>query len=391
MSEQNQGPGGPISRRRFLRNLAVAGGSAAVPLGVSSVAQAFTLGAPSAFTLGAPSHLRVGLAMPAFGKDGAQTASLVQGLRLALAGAPDVTFADAAPGTAMEQVAALGRAGADLVIGAVTPHGARHVGAALRGSRTVFLNVEPGAQILRPRDYHAWVFHHTLNLWQANYAAGVQAASARGRRAAILSSYIESGYDTSAAFTAGFESSGGTVVGLAVSHVPGQTATLPQLVSELHAAGADFIYVNASGERAAELLAAVGPNAVAAPFAQSGLADTPFANAYLKVAGAAPDAYALLGYEAGNLVLAAASSAQTRGSSLAAALREARFTGPRGSIHMQAGSHATCAGRYVDAGGAALKHLPEIAEAQALAHVGWPLAVSGWTLPYGASFKIRRA
>jgi ABC-type branched-subunit amino acid transport system substrate-binding protein len=218
------------------------------------------------------------------------------------------------------------------------------------------------------------------------------AAAQRGRRAAILSSYIESGYDSTAAFVAGFESAGGRVADIAVAYVPGSTETPAAQVSRLRGSGADFIYVNASGADAARLMAAAGADAIAAPFAlPSSKPATPFAVAYRRATGAEPDAYALLGYEAGSLIQAAAVLRAAQGGSLAAALEQAAIDSPRGKVSMQASTHASRCGVYVDAGGSAINGLPAVDEPRALAHAGWQQAVSGWTLPYGAGTQTRRA
>jgi branched-chain amino acid transport system substrate-binding protein len=383
MPEQNPNSADAPSRRKFLRTLAILGGGVAVPAGFSSIANALTPGSAA--------RLRIGVAFPAFGNEGAQTATLINGLRLALLSAPGIHLDVLSEGTVRSRIKTLSATGVDLIIGAVTPRVAFEVGHQLKDSNAVFLNVEPGAHLQRSKDVQPNVFHHTLQLWQAHYAAGVAAVS-RGSRAAILSSYHESGYDSTSAFIAGFESAGGQVIAQAVSHVPGRDVSLSQTVSELRQGNPDFIYVNASGARAAELTQAVGADALAAPFAQTGGVTEPrFVRSYQQATGRDADAYALLGYEAGQLVLAATHQMTEGSLTLRSALSTAAFTGPRGSIQMQAATQTTSASAYVSASGGVLTQLAAVTEHEARAHAGWKDAVSGWSLPYAASTNTHRA
>lgn len=383
MPEQKPSPAMRVSRRHFLHALAAFGGSAAVPLGFSSVANAFTNIATG--------KLRIGIALPTLGGNGVSTASLVNGLQLALAAAPDIRLDIDTKGSDLTRINKLSQSGADLIIGAVTPRTARSVGEALSGSHSVFLNVEPGAHLQRARDVHAKVFHHTLQLWQAHYATGV-AAIARGKRAAVLSSFHEAGYDGTSAFIAGFHSVGGTVVSQVVNRAPGQQISPFQSVAELRQRHPDFIYINASGARAVELTHAVGADALPAPFAQTSIAESKFARDYQQTAGRAADAYALLGYESGQLILSAAADRfADHDRSLREALSHVEFASPRGLVRMQPETQTTNATAYVDAGGGILKNLIAISESEARAHAGWSQAVSGWSLPYGAGLEQRRA
>ncbi len=365
-----------VSRRRFLRDAAVAGAAAA-----GTVAGGWAL---RPFAAAGATTVRVAVVPPSFGQG--LSASWLNGLRLAFAGAPAVVVDTAAPALGSLQVAAASRrlalAGADIIVGAVTPQGARDVARALRGTPALFLNAEPGAQILRPGDYEANVFHHSLHLWQANYATGVWAAQAIGSRAATLSAYLESGYDTVAAFAMGFTAGGGQITGETVSHVPGRSQTVNEVLAGLQAGQPDFVYINASGARAEELLEAA-PRALAAPFARAaGQPDAAFSRAYSQANGTPADAFALLGYEAGSLILAAREHSRHSGDDLRAGLAEASFDSPRGMLRMDRGSHASTAEAYVDRAGAALPWLAKVSEPVALAHAGWEQAVSGWSLPY---------
>lgn len=377
----------PRTRRAFLHNLAAAGGAA-----VAAPALAGT--AWHGASIDSSAALRVGVVPPAL-RDGLGDSWLAGmrlglGLGLGLAGAP-VNLELAAPASATRQAAdsarRMARDGADLVVGSLTPHAASQVALALRATSTPFLNAEAGAQRLHAADYQPNLFQHSLHLWQASYAAGAWAAQNRGRRAATLASFNESGYDTVTAFTLGFESAGGRVVEHAVSRAPGQPQSPRELVAGLRAQAPDFIYVSARGVRAEELLAAAGSLALAAPMARAdGAADPAFVQACAG-AGVQANAFTLLGYEAGRLILAAAADRRASGEVLGTTLARAAFDGPRGTVRMDADLHATATSAYADRNGAALAWLPVVAERSALAHSGWRHAVSGWTLAYAADLN----
>lgn len=372
-----------LSRRHFLHALAAAGGVAAA----ASFRASAALGGLGGLTEAPVGRVRVGILPGGLGE------SWSNGLHLSLAGVPGVSV-DLSPRTGgmLDAVKHLARQEMDVIVGALTPAVSRGVDAALNGSHAVFLNAEPGGHIQRAGDRRARVFHHTLQLWQANYAAGVWTAQNLGTRVATLCSFRDAGYDSVAAFAMGFESVGGQVVAKGVSHVPGRERSAARLVADLRAAQPDFIYVSASGKQARELLAAAGPGAVAAPQAHeaSDGVETAFSSAYRRVNGLKPDSLALLGYEAGALILAAAREAHRSGGGFSDALGRAEFDGPRGHIGMNAETHTTTAA-YVDGSGAPLRWLRPVAEREALAHPGWQQAVSGFSLAYGANPRVYRA
>lgn len=372
------------SRRRFLHTLAVLGGSAAVPLSLSSAAHALTPVANA--------RLRVGVALPALDNKNSATASSWNGLQLALANAPhSMQLEMASKGSWRTQVENLSRSGSDLIMGAVTPRIAREIGKTLQGTHTVFLNVEPGAQMQHAQDLQANVFQHTLQLWQAHYATG-EAAIARGQRAAILSSFHESGYDGTAAFIAGFESAGGTVVSQFVHRGNDESKSLSQALAALQQGQPDLIYVNAGGVLAEKFMQAVGTRAVPSPVIATGMPlDSAFLKNYQQTVGRPADAHALLGYEAGQLLLSAATRMSGQSMTLHSALAQAHFDSPRGRVKMQAETQTTTATAYVNAQGEILGHLTVAQENQARSHAGWTHAVSGWTLPHGTDTQSLRA
>lgn len=359
-------------RRRFLQTLgALAGTAAAAPV----------LAGDSPFSLAAPSlsgQLRVGIALPEFGAEERRAQAWLAGLKLGLGQAAAIEI-EAAGALAMQVCQASERLlqrGVQVVVGAIAPIRARDVGRSLQRSNAVFLNAEPGAHILRANDGHAKVFHHTLHAWQASYATGRWAAGAAGRRAAIVASFRESGYDTLAAFRLGFAAAGGEVVSQEISGIPGRERSAEECLQSVQCQAPDFVY--AAGTAVA--------GAVGAPLSSSaqGRADQHFADCYAQFSGRAADAFALLGFEAGSLLQAAAQQALAQGLSLARSLASAGFQGPRGLVRMNPATRSTTAESFVDAAGARLPHLQTFDEQMVLADPSWRQAVSGWVVPYAA-------
>ncbi|HWY25266.1 MAG TPA: hypothetical protein VNX47_10130 [Nevskia sp.] len=357
-----------FSRRRFLRTLgALAGTAAAAPVlaGESVLAPPFR------------GDLRVGVAVPAFGADASRAGAWLAGLRLALGDAAVITTEPAGPYSAQVAAAAgrLLQCGAQVIVGAVAPTRAREVATMFARSDGVFLNAEPGAQIVRTADGHAKVFHHSLHAWQASYATGVWAATAVGRRAATVASFRESGYDTLTAFQLGLESAGGEVVSQQVSGIPGRQRSDAECIDAARCVASDFVYTAG--------LAADG--AISAPLSRAqGLPDAAFAAHYAQATGRVADAYALLGYEAGGLLLDAAQQAREQGWSLAHGLAGASVQGPRGLVRMNPVTRTSTAEAFVDAAGARLAQLRTFDERPVLAHPAWRQALSGWIVPYAA-------
>ncbi|MDB5987293.1 MAG: hypothetical protein JWR16_2346 [Nevskia sp.] len=372
----------PPTRRHFLQILATAIGGAATAPTFAAV-----LDGPSDLHQRPVGRLKLGVVLPGFGPSGCYTASWLNGLQLAFDDWANIELSIEQGGGRISQVLAgvlrLGKQEPDIIVGATTPHNIPQVAQALERRSTIFFNVEPGGHIAHAAASHANVFHHSLHLWQANYAAGAQAACRFGTRGWMISSFREAGYDTASAFALGFASAGGQVLQQAVSHVPGRTHNPRSLIAKALSARTDFIYINASGAEAQELLALTPQAVLASPMARfAGAGNSTFAAAYQKFNGRKPDAYALLGFEAGNLIRVATQATDRSGESLSKTLQTAAFEGPRGLVQMDIGTRSTRARAFVDHSAAVIPDLEPTEEDIMLAHPDWQNAVSGWSVPY---------
>ena len=264
----------------------------------------------------------------------------------------------------------------DLLVGMVSPGIASSLHSSLAASNTALIAASLGENLARVDEHSAYVFHHTLGLWQANWALGKWAATTLGRSAIIASSYHDSGYDTSYAFRMGYEAAGGKVLASYVTHRPAADVGLSALMASIKQNKPNLVFASYYGQAAVDLLNAyaraglsrsiplvgtaflvdqavvksVGSAAAGVRTAMSWAAslDTAenqaFVGAYQLKTGKSPDAFALLGYETAHLVLAAV---DRQAGSVTDALATAGFSGPRGAVAMNASTHTTSGPHYL--------------------------------------------
>ncbi len=352
------------NRREFLRLAGLSAGAVLTGAQLAGPRAAHAAGGPTpGGAAGGPPPAgeapTVGVVLPQRRSD--LGAHFVVGLQLAGGAAGDKGSA------ALHVLAATGGvpAGADLLVGWVDSAQVRPLAAACQAAGRGFLNVSLGENMPRAGAAHPALFRHTLGLWQAQWALGAWAARTVGRRALVASAWYESGYDALYAFQAGFESAGGTVVQTVITHGPQGAPSLAALAGQVAAAKPDLVYAAYSGAAAGDFLRAwtaggsrlpllgapgltderiLAGLGAAARGIQTALAWAPgltthenaaFRAAYRGATGQVPDSAALLGYETGCLIQAAAAAAggNLRGvDRMQAAFAAVRVVGPRGPL-----------------------------------------------------------
>lgn len=348
-----------VSRREFLRNIAAGGASALVASG----APAFM---PLSLMPFGP--IRVGLLMPSFRTYPQVGASFLDGFHLfrrqSGAGHELQLFggiAQSPTGLTVQAFAQLcEEARPDVVVSVANPAPAADLQPFLEERGIPLLISHAGAN--RVDKALPNVFYNTLGYWQASFRAGAWAAETLGRRAVVVSSFVESGYDALTAFEEGLEQEGGRVVARHVTHVSGRRLTMPDLMRQIGQEDADFVYAHHSGATGAEFIAAY----TASRFTR----DTPLLGSTFLLEGALPgpangplnglysvsswtdslrhkqnvsflrafrsrygrhaDSFVVLGYETAGLLSAAV--ALMGAGALTEGLRQAQFAGPRGVI-----------------------------------------------------------
>jgi branched-chain amino acid transport system substrate-binding protein len=216
----------------------------------------------------------------------------------------------------------------------------------LEERQTSLLIADLGANVPDLSKTSPYVNLHSLGLWQAHFALGSRLGAQGMRRAVLVSSFYDSGYDGVYAFRHGFERAGGEVVASLVSHRPiDPNEHLAAMMDEIRALNPDLVYLVASGRDAQEFtqaffaaslaeripLASASYHLGAQPVA--GLAD--FLARFEAETGRPADLFSLLGYESALLIDAAlveAGGSLQRKSDFQVAFRKLRVGGPRGEL-----------------------------------------------------------
>ncbi len=209
--------------------------------------------------------------------------------------------------------------------------------------------------------------------WQSAYGAG-RWSGGPGKRAVILSTLFEAGYDSLYAFRLGFEDAGGTIDATVVVDVPGKDVSLNAIVDQLKQSAPDVIYAALHDYRGAIILNAIAGSSVAqdtviigTPFlanvAGSGPvpmrefhvctsydpaldlpANATFSRAYSSAHGRLPDAFAVLGHDCAQVASAALGKGDWLTPTpqlLAQRILAATIDSPRGRLTFDA--HSGCA------------------------------------------------
>ena len=259
-----------MSERRYSRahllRLAGVGAGAAVGGPLLRTGEAWARGA----------KLKVGVLAPSGSHYPRMGEKLLAGLELGLerhaaSSSLVVRRVEAGYGGARESARELLDSGADVVVAGVTAPVAQQLEPLFREQRKTLLVANVGAHVVRPDQRSPWVIYNSLLDWQASFAMGVWAAGRVGRRALVLTSLSDAGYDAIYAFRRGFGRSGGQVVETIVTH-DGDTEPLHSRLQAARELSPTVAYVVATGPRAAEIVRAYrasGPRAplLASPFA----------------------------------------------------------------------------------------------------------------------------
>lgn len=399
------------NRRDFLVNAGkMAGALLALPLlskAQEAAAGSAPVGGRAAGVARSTARRTVGVLLPQSSVYPQLGANFLAGMNLYLSesGRQNIKVVSAEVGTccgkAPQQTRALLKAQKiDLMVGLVNPSIAKTLAPTLEAANTAFIATGLGENVARTNESSSYIFHHTLGMWQANYALGKWAATTLGRRAIMSASFYDSGYDTLYAFRMGFEAAGGEVLSSHVTHRPAADNGLASLMAAIKQAKPNVVFASYYGQSAVDLLNAyaraglsrsipllgtaflvdqavvksVGSAAAGVTTSLSWAAnlDTAenkaFVAAYQRKTGKSPDAFAVLGYEIGGLIASALDHAA--GGSLRDALAAASFNGPRGLVAMNNATQSTSGAHYlqqarqqgINVSKAVLSDLPAVAD-----------------------------
>lgn len=99
-----------------------------------------------------------------------------------------------------------------------------------------------------------YVLINSFNLWQSSWTAGKWAANTIGKKAAIIDSFYDSGFDSGNSFKIGFETGGGTEIQRFMAKMPGENIDPLNVLNKIKAFAPDAIFVNLSGLTAIHFL-----------------------------------------------------------------------------------------------------------------------------------------
>ncbi|HEX2913785.1 MAG TPA: ABC transporter substrate-binding protein [Chloroflexia bacterium] len=202
--------------------------------------------------------------------------------------------------------------------------------------KALFLAGSSGENVSRDGDTSANLVHSSLMSWQSAWTIGNWAAAKFGKKALVMSSFYESGYDALYAFQLGFESAGGQVVKTVITGSPSNPAvsTEAALLDAVKETRPDVVYAAYSGSEALEFVKAYSQSGLGkdlpllgSPFltdetwlAQQGdnalniysvhpwsaaldsAQNKAFISAYRDRYGKLPDTFAVLGFEKARLI-----------------------------------------------------------------------------------------
>ena len=227
----------------------------------------------------------------------------------------------------------------------------------------VLLMSGAGANLPRAVDDSPYVFYHSLGLWQGAWALGAWAAKNLGKRASIISSFYDSGYDHLYAFQLGLENAGGEllrtrVTGLRSSDLADALTQLkhdrPDFAAPFYSSAASSSFLDAytaaglsslpmagsgflaGGDGLAHASRAMGAyTALGWGSGVSGAQAWGFRSTYQRQMRVVPTAFDLLGYETAALIDAAYQRIDTgTASGLSEAFRALQVSSPRGALQL---------------------------------------------------------
>lgn len=225
------------------------------------------------------------------------------------------------------------------------------------------IHLDLGGHIYKKEHISPYVVHHSAQLWQTAYAAGVHAATEYGKKGAIASSFYDGGYQLTESFVKGFTEAGGEIVFYYVAPMDYKTETFEDMVNGVAESESDFLYTLFSykeGVKIFEVLSGSTLNGtlpvLAAPLMTDPILnikeygitevtslaswsfeeDSPEMNAFMDQFQdryeKQPDIIALMGYETGLMIRATVLDDGTIKKDIGQYLNETSLASPRGAL-----------------------------------------------------------
>ncbi|NNE26625.1 MAG: ABC transporter substrate-binding protein [Saprospiraceae bacterium] len=130
----------------------------------------------------------------------------------------------------------------DLTIAFCGEHQLKDLNALFSAYKKPLLHIDLGGHVQKKEIVSPYVLHHTLNLWQSAYAAGVYAANKFGIKAAIAASFYDGGYHLTHGFVSGFTDSGGEIECFYVGPMDYKNEPFDNMINKVSEADADVLF-----------------------------------------------------------------------------------------------------------------------------------------------------
>jgi len=270
----------------------------------------------------------------------------------------------------------------DLVVAYINNRAAAQLRDLCHEKKILLIAANAGQNLIRREEESPYIFHASLNCWQANWSLGLWAARNLGTRGVVATSFFDSGYDALNAFRLGFEHAGGKILRTWVTGSPvSPDVTLKKIFRETKRLHPDFIHASYCGQKAVHMvkaysdaklsgkvpligsgflvdegnLPAQGESAlgIKSVFSWSDSLNTEenktFISAFKGTTGKRADAFALLGYDTARLIGEAlkATGGKTTTGVLREAFRAVQFESPRGPISIHPDTHCMTGPLYI--------------------------------------------
>ncbi len=125
--------------------------------------------------------------------------------------------------------------------------GLNHLGKMINLMKTYqksFLHTDFGGTILDKEFKDEFTVHHSLNIWESFYYAGIYAAQNIGKQVAVINSFYEAGYQLLYCFLKGFEQAGGNITSIQVAKADYKHYDFDTFLDKVQEGNPDFIFSN---------------------------------------------------------------------------------------------------------------------------------------------------
>jgi len=259
-----------ISRRKFLTTLGIAATASTLSPGLPfSKSKKSPINQPGLINnpVSGKNLLKIGVLLPASNIYPAMSENLIAGINLYFdqignqTAGHEIVLLPAPIGFGPRSALSRARSlieleNADIVTGIVDMSVNQDLGQLFRDQRCFLIANQLGANLIDPEDINPFVVHNSLDIWKANWVLGQWAARNIGKKAFVVSSFYESGYEALYAFNLGYEQAGGEVVQTMVSHLPTDDKNLRSVLQSIDKSKSDLVFAAYSGEEAVEFVQA---------------------------------------------------------------------------------------------------------------------------------------